>query len=401
MDITNLKDSEKELIKARDEANRLSKIKDNFIGNISHEIRTPLNAINGFTSLTKSRCVEMQDETSIDFLQIVLDSSKRLERTINLMLDFSKLSIGDIELSHRKIDLKHIIDNIIRENRLEAQKKSIRIDFIIETDNTEILLDENSIENALSNIISNAIVFTNVGFVEIILFRNKIDDLILKVQDTGVGISDEYMENIFEPYSQEDYGYTRSFEGVGLGLSVSKKLLMLNGADIQVQSEKGEGTLFTIVFKNEFQQNIQEDLKPKVYIINEKVSKFEKRNILLVEDDEASQELIKSILNEIYNLKTVGYGLDAIEYIKNNKVDLILMDISLKGSMDGLQLTKKLKQEYKFKDIPIIAVTAHATSFDKKNAFNAGCDDYISKPFSIRTILNKISSILNQDEIVK
>jgi PAS domain S-box-containing protein len=266
MDTTQNKQYEKQIITAKEEAETASKIKDAFIGNISHEIRTPLNAINGFSNILKSKFEEYIDERSNEFFQIIFDASSRLERTVDMMLDYSKLNAGDMKMKPVRIDLKKIIENILEEHQVEIKKKNLEIIIVQNTKNTKIIADEYAVENAFSNIIQNAIKYTQKGHIKISCVQDKTKDFIIHVEDTGIGMASEYLDKIFTPYLQEDTGYTRQYEGVGLGLSITKKLLELNGAEIKVQSKKGKGSIFSIIFKNEFQNQVKEFSKPSITI---------------------------------------------------------------------------------------------------------------------------------------
>src|SRR6056297_426153 len=268
MDITHIKEYEKQLLMAKEEAEKASKVKDAFIGNISHEIRTPLNAINGFTNILKSKFEKHIDDRSNEFFQIIFNASSRLERTVDMMLDYSKLNADDMEMKPLRVDFKQIIKKILEEHQVEIKKKNLEIIIDQNTENTQIIADEYAIENAFSNIIQNAIKYTEKGHVKISYSHNEKDDFIIHVEDTGIGMTSDYLENIFTPYSQEDTGYTRKYEGIGLGLSITKKLLKLNGAEIKVKSEKEKGSVFSVIFRNEFQKQVKEFSKPNLYVSN-------------------------------------------------------------------------------------------------------------------------------------
>ncbi|MDK2977744.1 MAG: hypothetical protein PWP52_458 [Bacteroidales bacterium] len=268
MDITHIKEYEKQLLMAKEEAEKASKIKDAFIGNISHEIRTPLNAINGFTNILKSNFEKHLDDRSNEFFQIIFNASNRLERTVDMMLDYSKLNTDNMEMKPLKVDFKQIIKKILEEHQVEIKEKNLEIIIEQNTENTQIIADEYAVENAFSNIIQNAIKYTEKGHIKISYSQNEKNDLIIHVEDTGIGMTSDYLKNIFTPYTQEESGYTRQYEGIGLGLSITKKLLELNGAEITVKSEKGEGSVFSVIFKNEFQKQVKEFSKPNLYVSN-------------------------------------------------------------------------------------------------------------------------------------
>ncbi|MDP3684921.1 MAG: response regulator, partial [Ignavibacteria bacterium] len=213
---------------------------------------------------------------------------------------------------------------------------------------------------------------------------------ILEVKDSGIGMSDEYLQHLFEPYRQEEMGYGRSYDGLGLGLSMAKKFLDLNNARVSVVSKKREGTTFTVTFAKAMKSKGETPVREKIITKVEPKNGGEKRLALLVEDDIINQVTIKKFLQNGYNTLMTGYSDEALTILKKNKVDIILMDISIGGSKNGLELTKELKASKEYHHIPIIAVTAHAFNKDRQNALAAGCDDYLSKPFSKASLLEMI-----------
>jgi CheY-like chemotaxis protein len=244
---------------------------------------------------------------------------------------------------------------------------------------------------AISNLIDNAIKYTDIGFISVILHKEINDDIILDVTDTGVGISEESLENIFEPYHQEQMGYGRAYEGIGLGLSLAKKVLELNDAKIIVKSKKGKGTTFSINFGKGVQsvdEMHETDIKVNIPPPKEGTVKYV---VLLVEDDIMNQATIKRFLGIKYTTLMTNSSDEALEILHKNKVDLILMDISIMGHQNGLELTKDLKASKEFSNIPVIAITAHAFEKDKQNVLEAGCDSYLAKPFTKESLLEMVA----------
>src|ERR1017187_29201 len=248
---------------------------------------------------------------------------------------------------------------------------------------------------AIFNLIDNAIKYTDKGFINVVLNRGGNDDIILDIKDTGIGIDQEFLEKIFEPYHQEQMGYGRAYEGIGLGLSLAKKVLALNNVKLFVESKKGEGTTFSINFGKALQSAdkiTETDIK-----VNIPPAPEEPVNgvVLLVEDDEMNQITINNFIGGKYNIVITDSSDEALEILKKNKVDIILMDISIPGKKNGLELTKELKASKEFFHIPVIAVTAHAFEKDKQNALEAGCDSYLAKPFTKESLLNMIADYIN------
>lgn len=240
-DITELKKTQIELIRA-------NKIKDGFIANMSHEIRTPLNAIMGLTSLIKEMYGMQGSEDDNMIFDGVESASKRLIKTIEMVLNFSRLQAGELNVAKKEVDILEVCNFLIKGFNIFAKNKNLTFSLECNLEKTNIFADEYQITEAVSNLIDNAIKFTEEGFVKIKLYNNNNCGILLEISDSGIGISPEHLDFIFQPYMQEDMGYLRKFEGVGLGLSISKKYIELNDFTIDVNSEKNKGTTFTINF---------------------------------------------------------------------------------------------------------------------------------------------------------
>jgi PAS domain S-box-containing protein len=394
-DITVRKKSELELIRAKDQAESANKMKDAFIANISHEIRTPLNGILGMTSLIKElfqNNIKKEDEELFEGIDF---SSKRIIRTIDMILNYSRLHIGEFNIKPDKMLLSTICSNLVKEFNTSAKYKSLELSFLNNCGDTTIVADEYSITMAISNLIDNAIKFTSRGFVRLILNKGANDEIILEIKDSGVGIDETYLNHIFDPYRQEQMGYGRAYEGIGLGLAIVKKVIKLNKAEIIVDSKKGEGTIFSINFgKLTYHDNIKKETAEIAAIPPVAVNSV-KKIVLIVEDDTLNQMTIKRFLDKNYKSIVTDSSDNVTEILKKHKIELILMDISIKGKLNGLELTKELKSSDQFSHIPVIAITAHAFEKDKQNAKSFGCNDFLSKPFSKLDLLNKVNLYLS------
>jgi CheY-like chemotaxis protein/two-component sensor histidine kinase len=308
-----------------------------------------------------------------------------------MILNYSRLYVGEFNIKPDKINISLICANLVKEFNTAAKNKSLDLSFQNNCGDTAIFADEFSISMAISNLIDNAIKYTTKGSVNVILHKGKNDDMILDVEDTGIGINQEYLNHIFEPYRQEDMRYGRAYDGIGLGLAIVKKVLDLNKCAINVESKKGEGTTFSINF-GKGEQPLENKSKTGT-IANTLPAPEELPNklVLLVEDDLINQVTIRRFIENRYNVIITDSSDEAREIVKKEKIDIILMDISIKGSKNGLELTKELKESKEFSHIPIIAVTAHAFASDRKNSLDADCDSYLAKPFTKESLLNMIA----------
>jgi signal transduction histidine kinase len=246
--ITELKETEEKLTSALKTAEESEKIKSFFLAQISHEIRSPLTAIMGYNSLIKED-VSGKVNKDLEYAFDAIDySSSRLKRTIDQILNMSLLQSGKYEVHFESVDVASIIEDIISEYKLEIRQRKIDLNYSNITDNVLTKADRYSLIQIFSNIIDNAIKYTKKGAVEIIIGRDQLKRLFVTVTDTGIGMSEEYIKNLFVPFTQEAMGYNRPYEGSGLGMALIKRFSDLNKAKIKLQSEKNKGTSLQIIF---------------------------------------------------------------------------------------------------------------------------------------------------------
>ena len=246
-DITEKKIHEEELKKAKEEAEKSNRLKSEFLAQMSHEIRTPINAMLSFTSLLKDEISNDIDEDLKESFDIISNAGNRLIRTIDLILDMSDVQAGSYDYNPQEVDINEVLKKLIAEFSLTAKTKGLTLKSNLCNDSSVITVDEYTIRQIFANLIDNAIKYTNKGQIEVITYFNK-EKLIAEVADTGIGINEENKSLIFEPFRQEYQGYSRKFEGNGLGLALVKNYCEMNNAEIEVESKKGFGSKFRVIF---------------------------------------------------------------------------------------------------------------------------------------------------------
>jgi PAS domain S-box-containing protein len=400
-DINEQKEKDIELLKAKELAEKSNKLKDGFLASISHEIRTPLTGILGMTNLIHDSFASYVKKDEERFFVSIEKSSKRLMDSVDMIINFSRLQAGDIEVKPEVIALSPLIYSLVDIYKPVADEKAFKLYFYSDLDDDRAYADPTSIETSIGNLLDNAVKYTNSGSVVITMYRNESGKLCVDIRDTGIGISEEYFMHLFEPYTQEVTGYSRPYEGLGLGLPIVKKLLDLNNVSINVNSKKGVGTQFSLCFNNkipEKQPAEEKNIQQMPPLIPEQKKDGEKNVILIVEDDETNQLLFKSYIRKYYEVIIASDANEALNSLKNRKVELVLMDISLKQGMNGLELTKFIREGTNYPHIPILVVTGHAFPADRRKAFEAGCNDFLVKPFKAEKLLEKMKILLQQKQ---
>lgn len=251
-DISLKKKEEEELIRAKEEAEIASRMKSEFLAQMSHEIRSPLNVVMGFTELLKDDLKGQLTEDMVSSFKGIDIAGKRIIRTVELILNMSELQAGMYESMRKEFDLaKDVLDSILHEYEIVARKRGLELRLFKNTDNTTVNADYFSTCQIFVNLIDNAIKYTSEGKVEVTINRNEHGELTVIVSDTGIGISKDFLPKLFEPFTQEQQGYSRKYEGTGLGMALVKRYCEINGVDIQVDTDKNRGTKFTLCFLNQ------------------------------------------------------------------------------------------------------------------------------------------------------
>lgn len=393
--ISERKQNEMELVRAKEKAISAKKAKEQFMANMSHELRNPLNIITGIVGLIKD-----DNLTSIqqEYLNIIKTSSENLLSLVNDILDFEKIEAKKIVFNLEPINLKSFINECIDSLKFQATNK--RLELITNMEShipNHILGDPLRLKQILLNLLSNAIKFTDKGFVMInvksIPVHRKLTELEIQVKDSGIGIDDNDLKNIFKRYSQANKGKTKVYEGTGLGLTIVKNLVESQNGKISVESLLNKGTTFTvrIPFEIYFEEQTDHTLQ------KQKANNLTSKQILVVEDNALNQMIISKMLSKNKaNVDVAENGLIALEKASQFNYDLILMDLQM-PVMDGIEATQKIR---KLKDknksqTPIIALTANILNEEKEKCFMAGMNGYLNKPITEEALLNHIHTTVS------
>ena len=392
-DITESLRAHSAIIEAKDKAEEMNRLKSSFLANMSHEIRTPLNGILGFAQLLQE---DMKDDEQLKFVKVIEKSGNRLLETLDLILNFSKLEAETVSAKYREINVSEVIDEVVDSFEAMAKINKLVIEKKIKQKNLVTKIDERFLRHVLNNLVKNAIVYTKKGGITV-TFDTDEKDMIIKVKDTGIGIEKENFEIIFEPFRQESEGYGRNFEGTGLGLSITKRFVELMKGKIEVESEAGAGSTFTVRLPfteadttTEAKTGKKESAK-KVPV--DKTPEKKELSILLVENDEVNRNFILTVLNKYYKTDFAEDGYSAIDAAKKKAYDIILMDINLGKGIDGIMATQEIRKMKGYKDTPIVALTAYVREGDQEEFLAGGCTHYLGKPFMVKQLLDLVEGI--------
>ncbi|MCH8171534.1 MAG: PAS domain S-box protein, partial [Bacteroidetes bacterium] len=383
-DITDKKKMTTELIKAKEKAEELHKLKSNFLSNMSHELRTPMVGILGFIEILEN---EIEKPELQEYATFIHEASNRLMESLNLILNLTKIETKKMSIELSKID---VIKNIKKTKSTfdkMAADKNIYLIFESTIEQLEAETDERMFDQIINNLVNNAVKFTEKGGVTVSVnkIRNK-SYLEIKVKDTGIGIPKDKQEIIWEEFRQVSEGTERVFEGIGLGLTITNNFVNQLGGEIKLKSELGKGSTFAVLLPIREKSISTKTKEPAFDKITEtpktKDRQEELKTLLYFEDDMISREVIHLFLRGRYKVECVISGEEGIEKAKEKKYDGILMNINLQSKMTGITAAEKIKEMEEYKDVPIIAVTAYAMFGDREKYLKAGFTNYISKPFS-------------------
>ncbi len=399
VDVTELRQRERELKKAQAATIAASNAKSAFLANMSHEIRTPLNGILGMAQVLDMG--SLSDEQR-DQVQTILDSGRNLMALLNDVLDLSKIEAGKIAVVKADTDLTHTLRRLHRLWKPKAEEAGLDFYLSLDADLPQVLnFDAVRVRQCVSNLISNAIKFTKQGRVEVFVTarRNASGEYLVKVRvsDTGIGMDQETMDRLFTPFTQADDSTSRKYGGTGLGLSITRKLAELMSGEATVRSELGRGSEFTFSF-------LAGEAAPQHRIVSEGMSvnedearsslKGQNLRLLLVDDHPINRQ-VASLFLRPFNMRIVEAtnGKEALEALRRETFDIVCLDVHM-PVMDGTQTIAAIRaSDEPWANIPVIALTADAMTGDKERYLGMGMDGYLSKPIAERDLVSEITRV--------
>ncbi len=395
---------------------KIDKIKDEFLSNTSHELRTPVHGIIGISESLIDGATGRLGEETINNLQMVVSSGKRLSNLINDILDFSKLKNQEIELQNRPTDIRQLFEVAISVIKSTIKREDILLYNEIPDSIPLVYGDENRIQQIIYNLVGNAVKFTYAGFVKVTAIEKE-EFIEICVEDTGIGIPEEKFEIIFQSFEQADSSIARRYGGTGIGLSITKKLIELHTGKIWLTSEVGKGSKFHFTLPKSKNQKAELRKEPENVPTAEPVSlklakeegdaemtkppvlKEEENNssikILVVDDEKINVQILTNHLSlHNYIVDTASDGIEALEKIRNKDYDLVLLDIMM-PKMSGYEVCNTLRSENSLYDLPVIMLTAKNQPQDIVVGFDMGANDYLIKPFEKSELLARVKTLVS------
>ncbi len=377
--VLELKKQKRQLAEERKRADQAVRAKADFLSTMSHEIRTPLNGISGIAHLLME---EDHLPDQVNYLKTLKFSAGNLMSIVNDILDFSKIEAGAISFEEINFNLNELLSEIKNANQIKAKDKQIVVKLKRDDDLPEVVIgDPFRLSQILNNLVNNAIKFTHVGEVMIDVHQEKYEGgrykILFSVKDSGIGIPSNKLHQLFDPFTQMDSSITRKFGGTGLGLTITKRLLELQGSTLNVSSELNQGSEFSFRLNFHVPSGAYKK-SDSAYIFQS----LQGASILLAEDNEVNVLIAQRIMRSWdITLEHANNGKEVLEKLTHQKFNLVLMDLQM-PVMDGYEAARYIRNEgYPHANLPIIALTASATADEKNAALEAGMDDFLSKPF--------------------
>jgi signal transduction histidine kinase/CheY-like chemotaxis protein len=391
-----------DLSRANSNLARALRVKDEFLANMSHELRTPLNAILGLSESLGEQIAGPLNEKQQKYISTISESGHHLLSLINDILDLAKIDAGHITLDINKIDIRSVCNASLRMVKQLAQKKNQEMSLEIDDGLGLMWADERRLKQMIVNLLGNAVKFTpeNGKLGLEVHGDEEANQITVTVWDNGIGIKEDDLVRLFQPFVQLDSGLAREATGTGLGLALVAQMARLHGGSVNVTSEAGKGSRFNILLP--WQPALAMDSASRLKITGKfRAIQFDETNkptILLVEDTQEVVMMLKDYLELAgYKVFTAQDGVDGIVQARHVKPDLILMDVQM-PRMNGFETTRKLRSDPNFRYTPIIALTALAMPHDRERCLEAGMDEYISKPVNLKALVKIIQSCLFKQE---
>ena len=381
--------TEEEVKKARDANKEAERLKSTFLNVLSHELRTPLNIILGYSTIIKESLKDKISSEDKIYLDNLYSGSERLFKSITQMLEFAQIEAGNYHLNLDAVDLINVFKRLSEQFRKKAVEKNLDFKLKFEKAGIYVDVDPQCLESVITNLLDNAVKFTQHGFIDVEIETMKGNEqAICKIKDTGIGISTEYLDHLYRPFSQEDLDIGRNFEGNGLGLALSKKYIEKMGGSLLVDSIKGVGSTFTFTLplsKANNVINVPPAEKPDKKII---------KKILIVDDTQESYELLKAFLKDKFETQVVNFKEFNESFLKDETINLLIFDVAKNHWDKGLTLCKEIKNKDNSKR-PILILSSEFMRDKIQQYLEAGANEFLVKPFAKNEIIRTIEKVLS------